>query len=153
MKRYLGKTKIIVLLLSIVLCAVLLISSVTPVFAAGQGTGINTLPLGRDKATAPYAVFQEWRSDKRCFDDSDNTLKTSATYANCAVRFSQHTVTGLWWLTIPSDLPTGTYIVICRDGTDGSETNADTDIVSVVITWNKSDQTLSTTQMDVLASY
>jgi hypothetical protein len=130
---------------------------VYPAFAApGANVGENVIPLSRDKATAPYAVFQVWGSGsnrQKCFDDADDTIKLSATYANCAVRFAQDAVTKVWFLTIPTTLPSGSYLVIIRDGADNSEANTDTDVAAPVITWNKDTQSLLVNQNDVFVSY
>lgn len=122
----------------------------------GSAVGENKIPLDRDKASAPYAVFQAWLSGDstgRCFDGADNTLKASATYANCAIRAERDSVTRLWWITVPAELPGGTYLVIIRDGADGAEANTDTGVATICIVWSAVDQTFYTTTQNVFSSY
>ncbi len=143
------------------MCAIVLVFVVgvliQAVFAQpGQIAGENKIPLGRDKAVAPYAVFQCWMGGSntaKCFDGSDDTVKAGATYANCAVRFEQDAVSKIWWLTVPATLDSGSYVVIIRTGTDGAEANTDTDVVSPVITWDKTTQSLKVVLTDVFVSY
>ena len=112
---------------------------------AGQINGQKTIPLARDLATAPYAVFQRW-GDQQCYDADDGTVKAGATYANCAVRFDQDAVTAAWFLTIPSTLTNGTYLVLIRDGADGAEANTDTEVSMVVIEWSRDVQSFKVVQ-------
>ncbi len=156
MKKQIGKIAfgmMSVLLLAVVMTGIFYV----PVGAEpGQAIAENKIPLGRDKATAPYAVFQAWMAGdttRKCFDDSTDTVKSGATYANCAIRMDQDAVTKVWWLTVPPALETGTWLVIIRDGADGAEVNTDTDVATVTIAWNAAAQTLSTVALDALALY
>ncbi len=124
--------------------------------APGEIIGENKIPVKRDSAAAPYAVFQAWLAGGntgKCYEVSSRTLKFSATYANCAVRAEQDSVTKLWWITVPPELDSGTYIVIIRDGAAGAESNSDTDVAAPVIAWDKNLRNLKTTLQDVLANY
>lgn len=157
MNKHVGKITAAVLIGLIVLAASVWLMTTPPkAEAAGLVVGENKLPLARDKATAPYAVFQAWLAGSdtgKCFDDADDTLKTGATYANCAIRAEQDAVTKVWWVQVPAALTSGGYLVIFRDGADGAEANTDADVAMVAITWNRELQNLRTVTTDVMASY
>jgi hypothetical protein len=153
MKRY-GKVIFGAVLSICVLAAMAL--SISAWAAPGQSVGENTIFLERDRATAPYAVFQCWGDGvdtKKCWDTTDSTLKLSATYANCTVRFVQDAVTKDWFLTIPAALPSRSYKVIIRDGSAGAETNLDTAVATPVITWDKTAGCLKVNNADVFVIY
>jgi hypothetical protein len=122
----------------------------------GQYIAENIIPLGRDKATAPYAIAIAWgcgSNSKKHFDAADNTLKLAPIYADCAIRFEQNAVSKIWTLTIPSLLPSGSYLFIIRNGDAGSELDTDTDVSSIFLTWDKELQSIISSESNIFVAY